>query len=222
MSTLTEVAVPAAAAKPLAPRLAALVLLPLAPALVAALRGLLPYFTSSSSADVVADVEAAQGAQNAVVWLGFLAALTLPVAALWAGRPFYAAAPRLTAVAETLLVPAYLCLPWLVATDAVLLHGAEHNVDADVVAGMYEALHPAALVGLAVFVIGHVLGTVLLGIAAIRTRLIPLWAGIALAVCQPLHFAALVIVGSQPLDVAAWGLNAVAFGLIGLDIFRSH
>lgn len=222
MSTVTHAAAPATPATSTASRVAALVLLPLAPALVMVLRGLLPYFSSSSSLDVVSDVAAAHGTENAVVWLGFLAGLTLPVAAMWAGRPFYRAAPRLTVVAEVLLVPAYLCIPWLTAGDAVLWYGTGHDVDPHVLAGMYDGLHPAASVGLVIFVVGHVLGTVLLGIAAIRTRVIPLWAGVALAVCQPLHFIAFVIIGSQPLDVLAWGLNAVVFGLIGVQLYRAR
>lgn len=221
MSTLTIQPAAPAPARTVAARLFVLLLLPLAPALVGGVRGLLPYFHAEDSEAVVAAVAADPGAQETIVWLGFLAMLTLPVAALWAGRPLYAGAPKLTAAAEVLLVPAYLCLSVLVALDMVLLHGVRNDVDPSVVAGMYDGLHASANVGLGIFVLGHVLGTVLLGIAAIRTRVIPLWAGIALAICQPLHFVALIVLGSQPLDAFAWGLNAIAFGFLGVRLYRS-
>jgi hypothetical protein len=44
---------------------------------------------------------------------------------------------------------------------------------------MHTAVHPVAVVGGIVFVLGHVLGTVLLGLAMIRGRSVPLWAGLA-------------------------------------------
>lgn len=204
-----------------AARLGILLVLPLAPAFVAALRFILPYFQSTETADVVRDVTAQQGTQNAVVWLGFLASLTLPVAAVLAARPFAARAPRLTTVAEFLLVPAYLCLPWLVVGDAILLRGIRSSVDTATIGTFLTGLHPVADLAGGIFVVGHVLGTVLLGIAAIRTRAIPLWAGVALTICQPLHFIALVILGSPILDLVGWSLNAVAFGVIAVTLVRA-
>lgn len=202
-------------------RLGILVVLPLAPALVAVLRFVLPYFHSTETADVVRDVAARQGVQNAVVWLGFLASLTLPVAAVLAGRLFIADAPRITAAAELLLVPAYLCLPWLVVGDAIVLRGVRTGADTATIDTFLVGLHPVADIGLALFVVGHVVGTVLLGIAAIRTRAIPLWAGVALTICQPVHFTALVLIGSPTLDLIGWALNAVAFGVIAVTLVRS-
>lgn len=204
-----------------AARLGILLVLPLAPAFIAVLRFILPYYQSTETADIVRDVTAHQGTMNAVIWLGFLASLTLPVAAVLAARPFATGAPRLTTVAEFLLVPAYLCLTWLVAGDATVLRGVQGNVDAATIGTFYESLHPVVGIALGIFVVGHVLGTVLLGIAAIRTRAIPLWAGVALTICQPLHFIALVILGSPTLDLVGWGLNAVAFGVIAVTLVRA-
>jgi len=201
-------------------RLGILLVLPLAPALIAVLRFILPYYQSAETADVVRDVTTHQGTQNAVIWLGFLASLTLPVAAVLAARPFAARAPRLTTVAEFLLVPAYLCLPWLVVGDAILLRGVRSSVEAATIGTFQSGLHPVADLAAGIFVVGHVLGTVLLGIAAIRTRAIPLWAGIALTISQPLHFIALVILGSPTLDLIGWGLNALAFGVIAVTLVR--
>jgi hypothetical protein len=60
-----------------------------------------------------------------------------------------------------------------------------------------------------VFVVGHILGTVLLGVALWRA--IPRWAAAALAVSQPLHLLFAVVVPNHLLDAVAWGLTAVGF-----------
>ena len=52
-------------------------------------------------------------------------------------------------------------------------------------------------------------GTVLLGLALLRARAVPVTVGWAMAVSQPLHFVAFVVLGVQALDVVAWTLTAV-------------
>jgi hypothetical protein len=215
-----------AAPAPRAIRLAAPILLPLAPAL-AIISGLFSVDTGTlSESELTAAVYAAPGRQSVSLWFGFAAALLLPIAAMWASRPTYPRAPRLTTLAAILLVPGYLCLSWLVAgSDAILWYGATHGLDQDLVTEMAWGIHPAFFVALAIFVVGHTLGTVLLGAAAIRSRAIPLWAGVALLVCQPIHFAVGLV--DDPaialgMNLVAYGLNAVAFGLLGWAIFRER
>ena len=55
------------------------------------------------------------------------------------------------------------------------------------------------------FVVGHVLGTILLGVGMLRWRVVPVWAAVATIVAQPIHFVAAVIVSSQTLDLASGG-----------------
>jgi hypothetical protein len=222
MTALTRVTPdrPASRTVPLGGVFAALILAA-APASIAVLRYVLPYYSSAEAADIVRDVSAHPAAQQLVIWLGFFASLTLPAAALYAGRYLYQWSPRLTTVAEILLFPAYLCLGWLVAGDAILVYGIEHGLDPDLVVDMYgPALHPVATVALVVFVVGHVLGTVLLGVAALRTRAVPVWAGVALAISQPVHLVAFVVLVSPTVDFLGWALNALAFGVIGVAGLR--
>lgn len=90
----------------------------------------------------------------------------------------------------------------------------------DVAGKAYESLHPGILVAGVIFVIGHVIGTVLLGCALLRGTTIPRWAAIVLIVSQPLHFVAAVILSSNELDLVAWGLNAVGFGAVAVAMLR--
>jgi hypothetical protein len=195
-------------------------LLPIGPAAVAVLRYVLPYGTVDSATEIARQVEAHQSAQNAVVWLGFVAMLTLVPAVLAVAKVARRESPRLAAIATALLVPGYLVLGWLVASDAALLFAVRQGLPTDVAAEAYSDLHPGMLVAGIVFVIGHVVGTVLLGCALLRGTTIPRWASIAIIVAQPLHFVAAVIVSSHELDLFAWGLNAVGFAVVAGAMLR--
>jgi hypothetical protein len=200
-------------------RLAA-VLLPIGPAAVAVLRFILPYTTADSSTDAVRQVAAHQTAQSAVVWLGFLAVLALVPGVIYAGRIVGREAPRLAAAATILLVTGYVSLAWLTVGDAYLLYGVRHHLSQDVLTDMYNGVHPAATVAAALFVLGHVLGTILLGVAMLQGRVVPTWAAVATIVAQPVHFVAAVVVGSHTLDLVGWGLNAAGFAALSVAALR--
>jgi hypothetical protein len=196
------------------------VLLPIGPAAVAVLRYVLPYGTTDDSRDIVREVAAHQTTQSAVVWLGFVASMTLVPAVLAAAKLARRGSPRLTAAALALLVPAYLSLGWLVTSDAAVLFSVRHGLSVGDAADSYEALHPAVAVAGIVFVVGHVLGTVLLGCALWHSDSVPRPAALAVLVSQPLHFIAAVILASHELDLFAWGLNAAGFAALSVLVLR--
>lgn len=201
-------------------RAVAAVLLPVGPALVAVLRFVLPYETTDDSTEVVREVAAHQATESLVVWLGFLATLTLVPGVLAAGKVARAGSPRLTAVALALLVPAYLSLGWLVSSDAAVLFSVRHGLPTATAADSYASLHPVAVVAAVVFVVGHVVGTVLLGLALWRGTAVPGPAALAVLVSQPVHFVAAVVLGSHGLDLVGWGLNALGFAVVALVVLR--
>lgn len=199
--------------------LAALIL-PIGPAAIAVLRYVLPYKTVDDNSAIVTAASGAPGALSAVLWLAFVATLTLVPAVLWIGRLTRRRAPRLTAAALLLLVPGYLSLTWMVGSDALLWVGIHEGLDVNTLTRLYETFHPTANIATGMFVLGHVLGTVLLGIAMWRSQSVPRWAAVLAIVSQPLHFIAAVIVASPTLDLLAWGLNAVAFAAAAVAIVR--
>ncbi len=204
-----------------ATRILAAILLPIGPAAVALLRFVLPYKTTDSSTEIVHRIAAHPDRGSLVVWLGLVATLTLVPAVLWVGRLTARNAPRLTAAALLLLVPAYLCLPFLISGDAGALFGVKRHLPTQVVADLYSSAHPVMVVAGVVFVAGHVVGTILLGVALLRSRVIPSWAAWVTIIAQPLHVVAAVIVGSHALDLVAWGLNAVGFAVVSVAILRT-
>jgi hypothetical protein len=203
-----------------ASRVLAAIILPIGPLAVALLRFVLPYTTADDGEDAVRLITTHQAAQNAVVWLGFVACLALVPGVIFAGRVVGRAAPRLAAVATVLMVLGYLSLAWLAVGDAYLLFGVRHHLPAGVLTSMYESVHPAAAVAAGLFVLGHVFGTILLGIAMLRGRVVPTWAAVVTIIAQPIHFVAAVIVPSHSLDLFGWGLNAVGFAALSVAILR--
>lgn len=199
----------------------AALLLPIGPAAVALLRYFLPYDTADDPATIVGDMMAEPGRMSFVLWMGFVAILTLVPAAYFVGRLTRRRAPRLTVAALVLLVPGYLALPWLTSSDYFVWAGGKAGLDVGAITRMYETTHPTVEVAGAVFVLGHVLGTVLLGVALWRARAVGRWAAVCTIVSQPIHVTA-VIVASHTLDLVGWGLQAVGFAAVGWAILRLH
>jgi hypothetical protein len=187
---------------------------------VAVLRYILPYTTADDSSAAVREVAAHQTAQSVVVWLGFVACLTLIPGVIYAGRIVGRGAPRLAAVATVLLVVGYISLAWLTVGDAYLLFGIHRHLATSVLTAMYDGVHPAASVAEGLFVLGHVLGTILLGVGMLRGRDVPVWAAVVTIIAQPIHFVAAVIVGSHSLDLLGWGLNTVGFAALSFAVLR--
>jgi hypothetical protein len=195
-------------------------LLPVGPAAVGVLRFLLPYGTTDSLAQQVAATYRDGTSETVVLWLGLVATLTLVPGFLLAARLTRRGAPGLTAAATGLVVPAYLCLGAVLTADALLWSSERAGLPPVLATGVLSHPHPAVELATVIFVIGHVLGTVLFGLALLRTRVIPAWAGWAMLVSQPLHAVAAVVLGLPALDLVAWGLTALAMAVIARALVR--
>jgi hypothetical protein len=183
------------------------------PLAVGAVRLLLPSDTTDDSAIAVAKALTHPELQTAVLWLDYLALLTLPLAVLLVATRAVRAAPVLGGIGAVVAWLGVATLPWTAALDPVPLAARDAGIAADTSARLLDALSVVGPGGLeaAVFVAGHVLGTVLLGLALWRT--VPRWVAVVIAVSQPLHFVAAVVLVSHVLDALAWALTAVGFAV---------
>ena len=197
-------------------------LLPVGPAAIAVLRLILPYYTESDSVGMVAAVNAHPGRQSAVLWLAYVGILTLVPGLIAAARICKDAAPRLTTWALGLAVPGYLSLGMFVGTDHLLWSVSEAGLSAADAVAVVDAGHLSIDIAIGVFVLGHVVGTVLLGLALLRSGRIPDWAGWAIVVSQPLHFVATVILGSPQVDFVAWSLTAVGMAVVAREVLTER
>lgn len=202
------------------PRVALVALAAAGPLAIAALRGVLPYSTVDDTATAVAKIAAAPGAQAAVLGLGYLALLTLPLGVLVVARVAVATRPVLGTVAAVVAWTGFVSLFAGAGLDAIAHAGARAGVPADALVRLVTAFDADPVTGLPglVFVVGHILGAVLLGVAV--RGAVPGWAAIALIVSQPLHLVFAVVVPNRALDVLAWGLTAVGFAAVAARAAR--
>ncbi len=190
-------------------RLPAGLLLPIGPACVAVIRFVIP----GGSGDVGAEVAADPGAQRLVLLLGLPALFTLLPGAYAALRITRPHRPRLTAWAGGLLIPGYLAMTVLAAGDNAVMAGHDIGLPPATVTRLSDEIMSLTAVPVLVFVVGHIAGTILLGLAA--WGLVPKWASAALIVSQPLHLLA-VVVTAPWLDLFGWGLTAVGMAALAL------
>lgn len=197
-------------------------LMPVGPLAVAFLRLVLPYYTAKDSAASVTEVAAHPGRESLVLWLALLAVLTLVPGVYALAGLVRETSPRLTSWAVGFVVPGYLAMGGLLYGDQVLWSAHHAKLDPSVGATLLDNGHPTVDISIGVFVLGHVVGTVLLGIALLRSGRVPRWAAWALVVSQPIHFVATVILGSPQVDFVGWILTSVGMGAAALVLVRGQ
>lgn len=197
-------------------RVLAAVLMPIGPAAVAVLRFIYPY-------GPVGDESARDPAvYQVILWLSLVAVFTLVPGVYAAVRLVRRYSPRLTAWVAGLLIPAYLSLGALGLTDAVGLVGDRTGLDPKTTNALADQLGalPTVNIYFAAFILGHIVGTVLLGILCFRARLMPRGIAVLLAVSQPLHLTA-DLLQNHWLDLFAWGLTAVGMVFLARRVLRT-
>jgi hypothetical protein len=129
----------------------------------------------------------------------------------------------LTTVAMFLAVPGYIALFAGGAYSDVLAYvtATVPGIDSETAFQLGSGMEASAQAGALgwIFVAGHLLGTVLLGIALWRSRLAPAWLAIGLAVSQPIHLTS-VLTGIRWLDLVGWGLTGVGFSWAAWRLLR--
>lgn len=205
-------------------RRALAILMPVGPLAIAFLRGILPYTSTNSNTGLAASVSAHQGNETVVVWLTFVAVLTLIPGVIALGMLARRNSPRLGTTGLVLAYAAFACLFWssVAESDSVALGAARIGMHPGTAGALLTSIGNIAPIGLAtaIFVFGHIASLVLLGVALLRGHVVPAWAAVLLAVSQILHFVFAVIVPVQALDGCAWALTAVAFAVAGAALVR--
>jgi hypothetical protein len=205
-------------------RQALAVVLPIGPLAIAILRGILPYKTTDSNTTLAAQVASHQGTETLVVWLTFIAMLTLIPGIIAVGLMARRGAPRLGTAGLVLAFAGFMSLFWstVAGSDNVALAAARIGVSPALTGRLLDSMAAVPAIGLGswLFVAGHILGLVLIGIALWRGHVLPSWAGLMIAASQVLHFIFAVVVPVHALDGLAWGLTAVGFAVAALALER--
>jgi hypothetical protein len=127
-------------------------------------------------------------------------------------------AARLGLLAGVLMIAGYVCYFGLCFQNYATIAMAEHGgATSDHVALVNATMNQAFFVVPAlVFVAGNIIGTFLLGLAVIRARVVPRWAGICILAWPVLH-----IVGGTWGEVVGAVLQAIGLAVVGLQLLRS-
>lgn len=207
-----------------AARWTAALLLPVGPAVITAGRMGLPYWTTDSPAQIVDGILGDRAWMSAMQWAGAVASPALLLGVLALHRLARRGSPRLAAAGAALAFTAYACWGAAGNSEQLVLAGADAGVSRDALLAVGTAVDGSALsmaTGL-LWVFGHIIGTVLLGVALLRARAVPRWAAWLLVISQPLHFVAAVVVPSRALDFVGWGGTTLACAVAAWCVLRTR
>jgi hypothetical protein len=157
-------------------------------------------------------------------WLTLLALLTLIPGVIAVGLLARRAAPRLGTIGLVLAFAGFMSLFWslMAGSDNIALGAARIGQSPALTGKLLDSIGAIPPVGFAsdLFVAGHVLGLILIGIALWRGRAMPAWAAAAIAVSQVLHVIFAIVVPVHAVDGLAWCLAAVGFAVAASVLVR--
>jgi hypothetical protein len=176
--------------------------------------------TTESVAREVADAAAHPGRTDAVliangfIWLMVPAAL----AAVWLA---WRRAPGLSLAAGVFSMAGWIGIVALATMDALIAEAGHGAYDRAQAVALTDGWSNGGLMNAytTLFVVGHVVGTVLLGAALWRARVIPRWAAAFVGVSMPLHLMAFVS-SLESLDIAAYAMLLIGFGACAVRILQ--
>ena len=196
------------------------VVAPVPPLAIAASTLVAPYPMDGEFTDVLSGVAASPGRMQAGLWFGLLALLTLvpaTAALAWVCRR---RSPRLTTVAALVAVPGLTAATVLPNDELTALAASTRRMDNGTLLALNEAVwnQPTTLAVLALFLIGMVLGGILLGVALWRSRIAPRALPVALVVGSVLHLAPAF--AGNAVSALSWLLTAVGYSAATLALLR--
>ena len=189
------------------------------PVLIAALRAIVPL--GKTTEQTLAAVRSNPDAQQAVVILGIVGGIAMILAVLSVMRLVSRRAPLLGAIGGVVALVGWAMVPMLNGSDALLGELAKQRVATD--PALYDAYFSSTGVNLmfSIFITGHILGMLILGVAMLRARVTPVWAGLAVIAGTILHPLAFVGLDNHLLDGASYVVVAVGFAAAAVAIWRS-
>ena len=150
------------------------------------------------------------------ITLGALLAVPMSLALMQVLR---GATPRLALLGGSLSLIGWVAVTALVMTDVVAIEVANQGPSDELVRMFEDLLTNPLVIGLNVVASLHLIGGVLIGIALVRTRMIPRWLAIGATLASPIHLAA-NLGGQLWLDSITWVVVAAAYALVIPELTR--
>jgi hypothetical protein len=191
------------------------------PAAAIAVSTLVAPYSGDESADILAGAADHPGAMTASVWLSGLAVLTLVPATIAVVLVCRRRAPRLTAVGGAVSVLGFSAAFMLPDEELDALTAADKHLDRATMLALADGVwsQPPVVTALILFLVGMVVGGILLGVALWRSRVAPTWMALALIVSSPLHLV--LPSGVTAVTALGWALTAVGYAAASLALLRT-
>jgi len=204
-------------------RWTAAIALPIGPLSILVGRTMLPYWTDDPPAEIAAAVIENRGLMEFIGWLGLIAAPAMLLGALTLGYVARRGSPLLATLGAGLTFVAF--ANWSAAGNSDLLAQtmADAGYDVSDITRLGTALSESAIGSFTgmFWVVGHILGMVLLGVALGRAHVVNWWVAGALIISQPMHLVSAIILPSRWLDATAgWGFTTLAFVVVAVVVAR--
>jgi hypothetical protein len=132
-----------------------------------------------------------------------------------------ARSPKLATIGGALHLLGWIAIIGVVMGDVIAVQIVRGGTPAPDVVQLYSRIMSSApVIALNIIATLHVIGGVMLGIALWRTRVVPLWAGVAATFAQPIHFIS-NIAGILWIDAITWIALAASFGCVAGVVLRA-
>ncbi|WP_067129412.1 hypothetical protein [Microtetraspora malaysiensis] len=177
----------------------------------------------STGAEALALAEAHPGLIRLSTVAALLGCLLMVPAVVGARRLLVGRGRKLGSVGALLMGAGYICYFGIAFAGNVTLAMVEHPGNAADYAAVIDGSQsdPSTLWVFLLFVLGNLVGTLLLGVAFLRGRVVPVWAGAAVIAWPVLHVAGLVV-GSEWFEVAGACLEGVGLAVAGTRVLAAR
>jgi hypothetical protein len=174
-----------------------------------------PVAEAAPAKQSIAAILAHPAAAHAGVWLDLAIILLIP-AAVFAGRALQASTRPLAGIGTALLFLGSLLFTYSLGNDVVLLAASQTGS-----AATAQAYADSGVVALTTVlaIAFQFIGVVLMGIAAIRSRLIPLWAAVFLIAWNPVQVIG-TVTGISAIESLGNLMLLAAYVAIAVRLFR--
>jgi hypothetical protein len=163
-------------------------------------------------------------ASRALIAFGLIGSILMVPVALGAVRLIGQRAARLGFIGGTLMAAGYICYFGILLSNPIIVSMAEHGGPlADFAAVIDDSQASSyAFWPFPLFVLGNLVGTFILGLALLRSRVVPVWAAAGVMAWPPLHILGLFVLGNEWPEVAGAVIQAIAFAVVGARLLATR
>ena len=135
-------------------------------------------------------------------------------------RVLNARSPKLATIGGAMHLIGWIAIIGVVMGDVIAVQMVGGGTPAPDIVQLYRRIMSSGpVIALNIIATLHVIGGTMLGIALWRTRVVPLWAGVAATIAQPIHLVS-NIAGILWIDAMTWIALSAAFGSVAAVLLR--